>query len=231
MTSVTPKTKESFPGFRKDEFVRVPESFFTQLLPVIGSLSQLRLLLYIFWHLEGQTGNIPFLKLADFTTDPTLMQIVGDEETLEHDLNDLVNLNVLLRVPLVKEREYVYFINSTQGRAALQAMEIGNWQGGMPERKAIQLTDEKPNIFRLYEENIGAMTPMIAEILKEDEKTYPNFWIEEAIEIAVKRNKRNWKYVQAILQRWHEEGHGYEQNQRNNSQDPSSYRRSWLGEE
>jgi hypothetical protein len=64
-----------------------------------------------------------------------------------------------------------------------------------------------------------------------DEATYPNAWINEAIEIAVKRNARNWKYVQAILERWQKEGRGNGQYRRDDSQDPESYRKSWLGQE
>ena len=228
---MTPETSTPSPGFQKEELVRLPETFFSQLLPLIDSLTQLRLLLYIFWHSEQQDGKAPFFTLADFTADPTLMQIIGDEKILENDLANLVSMNILLKSSISEQSGSIYFINSPKGRAAVHAIETGEWLGSTTERKAIQLKDKKPNIFRLYEENIGAITPMIAEILKEDEKTYPDFWIEEAIQIALKRNVRNWKYVQAILQRWQKEGRGYEQNRRDNSQDPSRYRRSWLGEE
>ena len=73
---------------------------------------------------------------------------------------------------------------------------------------------ERPNIFKLYEENIGPLTPLIADALKDAEQTYPPEWVAEALEIAVKNNKRNWKYVEAILRRWKEEGHAKEQDRR-----------------
>lgn len=43
-------------------------------------------------------------------------------------------------------------------------------------------------------------------MLIEAEKEYPNTWFEEAFEIAVSRNIRNWKYIDAILRRWKEKG-------------------------
>jgi DNA replication protein DnaD len=43
--------------------------------------------------------------------------------------------------------------------------------------------------------------------------------VSEALEIAVKSNKRNWKYMEAILRRWKEEGHAKEQNRRD-AEDP-----------
>jgi DnaD/phage-associated family protein len=65
---------------------------------------------------------------------------------------------------------------------------------------------ERPNIFILYEQNIGLLQPIIAEELEEAERTYPQEWIEEAFRIAVERNVRNWKYVRRILERWATEG-------------------------
>ena len=74
---------------------------------------------------------------------------------------------------------------------------------------------ERPNIYKLYEQNIGPLTPLIADALKEAEAEYPPEWIEEALDEAVRRNKRNWKYVEAILRGWKEEGRGKEQNRQN----------------
>jgi DNA replication protein len=73
---------------------------------------------------------------------------------------------------------------------------------------------ERPNVFRLYEENIGPLTPLIADALKDAEETYQPEWIAEAIDLAVKNNKRNWKYCEAILKRWKEEGRAQRQNRR-----------------
>ena len=65
---------------------------------------------------------------------------------------------------------------------------------------------EKKNLFQIYESNIGALTPMIADRLEDAEKLYAVEWIEDAIKLAVEHNKRNWKYCEAILKRWKEQG-------------------------
>jgi DnaD/phage-associated family protein len=88
----------------------------------------------------------------------------------------------------------------------LQAIEKGEWRLTGDERQPLAVYTERPNIFKLYESNIGTLTPMIAEALQDAEKTYPADWIEDAIRIAVKNNKRNWHYVEAILKRWQEGG-------------------------
>jgi DNA replication protein len=69
-----------------------------------------------------------------------------------------------------------------------------------------QIQIERPNIFVLYEQNIGLLTPMIANQLEDAADHYPAEWIESAFSEAVQRNKRNWKYISAILKRWETEG-------------------------
>jgi len=66
------------------------------------------------------------------------------------------------------------------------------------------------NIFRLYEDNIGTITPLIAEELRQAEERYPWAWIEAAFREAVELNRRNWRYIKAILRRWEVEGPSHE---------------------
>ncbi len=69
-------------------------------------------------------------------------------------------------------------------------------------------TCDRPNIFILYEQNIGLLTPPIADELRQAEQTYPAGWIEEAFREAVSLNKRSWRYIRAILERWRTQGRG-----------------------
>jgi DnaD/phage-associated family protein len=224
---------QQFSGFQEDDQknIRLPEQFFTGVLPQIDDLPQLKLLLYLFWHSEKQDTKVPYFRLEDLLLDPVLIKMTKDAQGLKKSLADLVEVGVVLQADLPWMDETYYFINSPQGRAAVAAIDKGAWQTGKQERSPIHLVSDQPNIFKLYEENIGPITPMMAEILKMDEAAYPNSWINEAIEIAVTRNARNWKYVQAILARWQKEGRGNEQYRRDDSQDPESYRKSWLGHE
>jgi DNA replication protein len=50
------------------------------------------------------------------------------------------------------------------------------------------------------------ITPIVADKLKEAEKSYSSEWIQEAFQEAVLNNKRNWKYIERILERWATEG-------------------------
>ncbi len=50
-----------------------------------------------------------------------------------------------------------------------------------------------------YEQEFGALTPMIADAVKDSVDTYTAEWVLEAMDIAVKSNVRSWKYVEGIL--------------------------------
>lgn len=74
------------------------------------------------------------------------------------------------------------------------------------KRKEVEEGTGGSNIFSLYEQNIGMLAPIMVEELKETEKLYPVGWVEDAFKEAIRLNKRNWKYINAILERWGREG-------------------------
>jgi len=77
---------------------------------------------------------------------------------------------------------------------------------GYDQAKHVQVEIERPNIFVLYEQNIGLLSPLLADELKDAADQYPAEWIEAAFREAVQHNKRNWSYIRAILRRWETEG-------------------------
>ena len=186
---------KKFTGFtNKETFTQIPDSFFRQLLNEIADADELKVTLYALWRFEHLEGRLRFLRVEDFA------EIVPDPGPA---LEKAVQRGSLLRVE--KDAVILYFLNSERGRAAAEAFAKGQWEG---PQGAVQSNPppERPNIFKLYEENVGPLTPLLADALKDAEQTYPEVWIEEAIKIAVTRNKRNWRYVEAILKRWKDEG-------------------------
>ena len=100
-----------------------------------------------------------------------------------------------------------YFLNTAKGRqsvAAIRQGKLADLQGIVPEEARLHV--ERPNIFVLYEQNFGLMTSMIADQLRDLERSYPPDWITEAMEIALLNNKRHLNYIRAILGRWETEG-------------------------
>ncbi|HEY5118550.1 MAG TPA: DnaD domain protein, partial [Anaerolineales bacterium] len=128
------------------------------------------------------------------------------EQALDDALERAVARGTLIAVRTSGAEETCFFLNSAHGRAAAAGLARSEWTpDNFPEAG---LWEERPNIFTLYEQNIGALTPMLAEILRDAEKEYPAPWIEEAMRIAVENNARSWNYIAAILSRWKKEGKG-----------------------
>jgi DnaD/phage-associated family protein len=99
------------------------------------------------------------------------------------------------------------FLNTASDRRAIEQIQDGRIDLGRalpPARGAA--ASAKGNVFQLYEENIGPLTPIVAEELREAEALYPVEWIEEAFREAALLNKRSWRYAEAILRRWATEG-------------------------
>ncbi len=190
----------SFPGFTaRETFTPIPDSFFRRLLSEIDDLDELKITLYALWWVAHAEGPLRPLRGED------LAEGAGVRDAAQA-LAKAVGRGALLQVQ--SEAETLYFVNTPRGRAAVEAIRQGRWS---PSLEPAAPPPERPNVYRLYEENIGPLTPLIADALRDAEETYPLPWIEKAIAIAVRANKRNWRYVEAILRRWKEEGHAEEQ--------------------
>lgn len=200
-----------FSGFPsgKVHMTPVPAPFFSELMPEIDHLGEMKVTLYAIWFLDRLEAPVRYLTYEDFASDTLLVQGLGDGG-LDEALERAVQRGTLLRVAAAgeagSEQEVYYFLNTPRGRAAVQSIEAGLWRPQIQEHPPVSLDVERPNIYRLYEENIGPLTPMIADMLREAEQTYRPEWIEEAIRTAVQNNVRRWKYVEAILRSWQEEG-------------------------
>jgi DNA replication protein len=221
----------SFKGFPdgKNQFTSIPAKFFDELLPEIDHLAELKVVLYAFWCIEHMEGNFRYLERKDFSADQRFMKGLASrpqaaETALQEALERATGRGIFLSVVFASEGEErtYYFLNSAKGRAAVEAIKKGKWRPSGVLRSVVSLGSERPNIFRLYEENIGPLTPILADTLKDAQDTYPEPWIYEAVQIAVENNKRNWKYVEAILRRWQEGGKD-EQNRRDSEEDRRRY--------
>ena len=59
--------------------------------------------------------------------------------------------------------------------------------------------ESEKNSFSVFEENIGPLTPVVSDELQEAEKEYTFNWVRDAIKESALHNKRNMKYILAIL--------------------------------
>ncbi len=190
----------------------IPNAFFSELLPIIDDLAELKVTTYCFWAVQQRDGEVRYVRGQDMREDAVLLGALSAStdlalRELDKALERATARGTLLHVVLsaASGDDHLYFINTDRGRKAITALEAGDWSPG-PADQPVALIIERPNIFVLYEQNIGQLTPMMAETLKDTAATYPAEWITEAVQIAVERNIRNWKYVESILKRWWTEG-------------------------
>jgi DNA replication protein len=193
----------------------VPNLFFSAVLPDIDDLSELKLVLHIMWRIGEKKGYPRFVTFAELVADAARLRIAGDgsatlEKAVAGALQAAARRGTLLQLSArFSDRvEDIYFVNSAEGRRAIGELRRGEIDIGQelvekPEPVAVR---ERRNIFTLYEQNIALLTPLIAEQLQDAEKLYPAEWIAEAFQLAVEYNRRNWRYIQRILERWASEG-------------------------
>jgi len=191
--------KMTFKGFTDSEsFTQLPDTLFRKLLSEIEDAAELKVTLFFLWRAQHMEG--PFRALCQTDFEDQLLGLNADEVAL--GLEKAVQRGSMLRAE--NEADVFYFLNSPRGRAAAKAFSKGDWRESAKIMSAPVV--ERPNVFKLYEENFGPLTPMIADTLKDAEETYSQEWVAEALEVAVKNNVRNLKYVEAILKRWREQG-------------------------
>jgi DNA replication protein len=169
---------------RKTDFIPLPESFFTQEVPKMQDLAELKVVLYVAYLILRKPDHPHFVTYKELKAESCRLSAELGEETLRQALDSAVKHGILLHPTL-------------------------NINGMLEDVYSLTVDSRQPptiNIFSLYEQNIGMITPMIAEELKEAEKIYPPQWIEEAFKEAVTLNKRSWKYIARILERWASEG-------------------------
>ncbi len=204
-----------FAGFPdKSEFTPVPNLLFSQVLEEVDDALVLKCFLRVFW-LHAQKKISPaILTQEDLLSDITLGRVVSasgsttsTEAALEAALDKAVGLGLLLHLRVESEHRMfdVYVPNTERGRRDIQRLKESR-----PELVIMDghREETRPNIFLLYEENIGIITPLIRDKLKDAEQQYPESWIEEALQEAVEANIRRWDYIEAILKRWKAEGKG-----------------------
>ncbi len=224
MTPLLTPDGRAFAGFPSSGLATaVPNLFFARILPQIARPEELVLTVYFFYAQQQAPGprRTPrFLTRRELAADATLLRALAnlaggaDHEALARGLEAALERNTLFRAEIEVDGrpEEVFAVNTPSNRRAMEALagRTLSLEEPLPPAEGIAA----PNIFALYEENIGTITPLIAEHLQDAEERYSPEWIREAFREAVSLNKRNWRYIATILRRWETEGPDYEKPER-----------------
>jgi len=208
---------KQFDGFpARMEFTSIPNLFFSRLLPQIEDMAELMVTLHIFRLLYQKKGYPRYTAFSELLNDTSLIKSIcrkaePPEQVLKEALDKAIERGTFIHVISggTENDEEIYLLNTAKDREVVSQLVNGEITlPGLKGRvKTTGMTMEpQPNIFSLYEQNIGMLTPIIADELREAEKLYPEEWIKDAIKEAVNQNKRNWRYIVAILERWNTEG-------------------------
>ena len=209
--------EKSYPGFPKRvRQVPVPAPLLGSLLEVIDDLDELKCTLRVIDLLSQKRGYPRFVTLRELQSDKSLARAIpadGDASSavrVERSLARAVKRGTLVFAVAGtgRDRQPMFGLNTESDRAGLAKVAGKGWRSDAeyPE-PAVEV--ERPNIFAMYEQNIGLISPMIADALREADGLYPQEWIEEAFGEAAAQNKRSWRYVSTILERWERDGRGH----------------------
>lgn len=239
-----------FGGFLTSEepSLQIPRVFVAEVLPQIADVVELRVTLCLFDLLAEAGGyDAPLAEETVYRHEALRASLkrLGSpkepDESIGRGLELAVSRGTVLRFMATPALEGAngrgqrwYLLNTPRNREALAKMA----RGVILPPPALGSSDappliepERPNVFRLYEQNVGLLTPIIADQLIEATERYPLDWIEEAFAEAVSYNKRNWRYIRAILEKWATDGRrDADEEHRGRAQgagtfDPERYRR------
>lgn len=197
----------TFAGFSTDGLIGLPPELFTEVLPAATLPSEVKVTLHIFYRMSRQRGFPRRISWDELANDQTLCQSLRaisklrpPEDLLEEGLDAAIQRTTLLHLAHPSEGRIVnwYMVNTTPNRAWIAQHR----ENGMPLAPNLPASAERPSLLALYEANIGLITPLLLEELREADERYPRDWIEAAIREAVRSNVRSWRYIRKVLERW-----------------------------
>lgn len=205
---------DAFGGFpQRGAFVAVPDAFFTDLLSRLDDPVELKTALCLVRLLHRKRGYPRLVSADEVLADPALAASLAPHdsavaEAARRGLRAAVANGIAIHLALERDgrRHDVYMLNREAERLAAERIRSGELRLGRLVEPEPAEPREHLNIFALYERNISLLTPLIADELREAERLYPAAWIEDAFTEAVDLNKRSWRYISRILERWAREG-------------------------
>jgi len=197
----------AFAGFSTDTLVGLPPELFSEVIPAITMPSELKVTLQVFYRLSRQRLTPRRLSWDDLASDRTLRRSLRAvsklrplEDLLAEGVDAAVRRSTLLHLALPGDGRVVnwYLVNTAANRVWAEQVAAAD----AVLTPAGEAPAERPSLIGLYEQNIGLVTPMLVDELREAEERYPRDWIEEAMREAVRANARSWRYIRKVLERW-----------------------------
>ena len=211
----------------------IPNLFFSSVLPRLETPGALLAFLWVYRLAQDLPPERRCVSAEEIWGHPAAREsfeaLAGGRKGLEAGLRGCLELRALLAVRLrgAGIDDAVYLPNDPASRRTVARARAGEIRL-RPDTTIVPIEspEQRPGIFRLYEEHIGTITPMVGDRLVEAEGLYPADWIVDAFREAAELNARNWRYIERILMNWAEEGRPNETPGRDSLEDR---KRRYLG--
>ncbi|KKM07164.1 hypothetical protein LCGC14_1736620 [marine sediment metagenome] len=166
-------------------------------------------------------GSVKYLKANIFPYDNISLEQIMEYRDQCHELGIAIHYNVngreVITLPHWKEHQRIRADRYKQSslpppdnQKATRKPPKDNQKATPGMRNIVESNIVESNIIKqlgqTYEKNIGILTPLIAEELKDISNEYSVEWFEEAVKEACKNNVRKLKYITSILERWKTDG-------------------------
>lgn len=216
----SPDTPAAITGLLLDPAISVPvpRSFLVDIMPSISSVEELQVSLAVFRLVDAAGGYAEPLAEKTILRDRTLRAALRTEGSprapdarISKGLDLAIARGTLVRLLSARSQKQAtfYYLNTPENRSSIRLMESGQLAAPRvlwPDDQPPSIVIDRPNAFRLYEQNIGPLTPLIADQISRVIEEYPDDWIEDALAEAVAYNRRSWRYVTRILENWRAQG-------------------------
>ena len=187
-------TPNPFPrGYRSTP---IPNPLLADLLVEITDPDELRLTLRAVWALHQQRGFPPSVTMSDLAADRTVAAMLGmGGDDLEIRVSALLDRaaerGTLLKIP-VRDGQDRYYLNTEPVRRALARQgvapeEMRETAGAETELETwqdLEAAAEPSLAVVAYEENIGQITPLVAEKIRDAIDDYSELAVIDAIRTA-----------------------------------------------
>ncbi len=206
-------TAERFTGFPGlASATAIPNIYFSAVLPELTDVAELLAFLWVQRMTQAKTGDVRFTTEHELwgkeAVRRSLGRLSGGRDGLRRGLGAATERGTLLSLVLAsrKGREQVYFVNNPASRRNI----IRARSGEIAIRPGAAVVEpparQRPNIYALYEEHVGTITPIVGERLAAAEQRFSRADIEAAFREAAELNVRNWRYIERVLENWEREG-------------------------
>ena len=166
----------------------LPNRLMARELRNVHSAALIKAILYVYI----KAGEA-LVSLNELLSDRAFVALFKDIAEAKKALTEATAGQFILALP-VNDDIYYFAASKENYQSLLQT------QKNHPPPKTLDSACTVPNIYVLYEENIGILSPLVAQELSSMEEQYPVAWIHEAFKEAVLQNKKSLKYIMRILQ-------------------------------